>query len=75
MARTCDWILSTEETHQVYKGQVIMQHVEWLKNVQEWRYTQSILRIKVRFQRFASVTLNPNITILKTSDITATITK
>jgi hypothetical protein len=75
MARTCDWVLSTEETHQVYKGQVIMQHVEWLKDIEEWRHTQSILRIKVRFQRFASVTLNPDITVFNSPDVQAAITK
>jgi hypothetical protein len=43
LARTCDWTISNEETHQVYKGQVIMQHVERVQNVFEWRHTQSIL--------------------------------
>jgi len=75
LAKNCDWIISQEETHQVFKGQVIMQHVEWIASINEWRHTQSILRIKVRFQRFASVTLNPEISIFKTPDVTAAITK
>jgi hypothetical protein len=64
-----------DETHQVYKGQVIMQHVEWLSAFNEWRHTQSILRIKVRFQRFASVSLATEITVFNLPNVVAAITK
>jgi hypothetical protein len=75
LAKTCKWNISNEETHQVWKGQVILQFQEWLENVKEWRFVQSVLRIKLRFQRFVSASLVNGTTIYNQPDVTAAITK
>jgi hypothetical protein len=54
IARKCGWNQTQDETHQIYKGQVIIHNLEYL-GIDQWRIVRSVLRIKLRFQRFARV--------------------
>jgi fibro-slime domain-containing protein len=74
-AQKCGWKISQEEGFQVYKGQVVVINHEWQTSITEWRIIQSVLRIKLRFQRFVSVTVAQNPTVYNTKDLKAAITK
>eukprot|EP01130_Rhizamoeba_saxonica_P009281 TRINITY_DN376_c0_g1_i10.p1 TRINITY_DN376_c0_g1~~TRINITY_DN376_c0_g1_i10.p1 ORF type:complete len:955 (-),score=262.83 TRINITY_DN376_c0_g1_i10:452-3289(-) len=62
--QTCNWNTDdegndigdpSEVTHTVYKGQIIARFVDYT-TIEEFRFTQAVLRIKLRFQKFVSVT-------------------
>jgi hypothetical protein len=75
LAQNCYWKITQEETHQVYKGQVILAFQEYLESITEWRFTQSVLRIKLRFQRFVAVTLVNDVAVFNQPNATAAITR
>jgi len=54
----CGWKLLNEEGYRTYRGQVIVHNHEWLSNINEFRFIQSVLRIKIRFQVFISISFN-----------------
>eukprot|EP01130_Rhizamoeba_saxonica_P009288 TRINITY_DN376_c0_g1_i4.p1 TRINITY_DN376_c0_g1~~TRINITY_DN376_c0_g1_i4.p1 ORF type:complete len:950 (-),score=317.31 TRINITY_DN376_c0_g1_i4:452-3301(-) len=62
----------SEVTHTVYKGQVIARFVDYT-TIEEFRFTQAVLRIKLRFQNFVSVTTEIN--VFNQPDIKAAITQ
>jgi hypothetical protein len=74
IANKCGWNITQEEGFQIYKGQVIVHNYEWLVNITEWRKIQSVLRIKLCFQRFISV-YSPIITTISEANLTCAITK
>jgi len=55
LSSSCNWRVLEEETHISYCGQVILQMSEWMENICEWRFVQSVLNIKIRFQRFVRI--------------------
>jgi hypothetical protein len=72
-ASKCNWEIYREETHVVYCGKVVLQHTEWMENIKEWRFTQSMLRIKIRFQLFVKIEVGS--VVVNKPEITAAITK
>jgi len=54
-ASRCYWTVTTEAAFEVYAGRVILRHQEWLESIKTWRTIQSVLRIRIKFQRFVSV--------------------
>eukprot|EP01130_Rhizamoeba_saxonica_P000771 TRINITY_DN1068_c1_g1_i1.p1 TRINITY_DN1068_c1_g1~~TRINITY_DN1068_c1_g1_i1.p1 ORF type:complete len:981 (-),score=299.06 TRINITY_DN1068_c1_g1_i1:47-2989(-) len=62
----------SEVTHTVYKGQVIARFVDYT-TIEEFRFTQSVLRIKLRFQKYVAVTTEIN--VFNQPDIKAAITQ
>eukprot|EP01130_Rhizamoeba_saxonica_P018949 TRINITY_DN9676_c0_g1_i1.p1 TRINITY_DN9676_c0_g1~~TRINITY_DN9676_c0_g1_i1.p1 ORF type:complete len:811 (+),score=252.08 TRINITY_DN9676_c0_g1_i1:56-2488(+) len=52
----CHWDTYENEGYLVWKGQFIVNFQEWIVDITEWRYIQAVLRMKLRFQLFASVT-------------------
>jgi hypothetical protein len=72
-AKTCSWALSSDETAFVYKGQVIIHNMEWLTNLKQWRIIRSVLRIKIRFQKFIRV--NCDTTVFNEKLLTFAITR
>jgi len=73
IASKCNWEIYREETHEVYCGKVVVQHTEWMDNIREWRFTQSMLKIKIRFQLFVKVEVGS--TVVNRPELTAAITK
>jgi hypothetical protein len=73
LASKCSWEIYREETHVVYCGIVVLQHTEWMENIKEWRFTQSMLRIKIRFQLFVKIEVGS--VVVNKPEITAAITK
>jgi len=55
LASRCYWTVSQEETFQVWTGQVVLRHEEWVQSITQWRTIQSILRVSIRFSKFVSV--------------------
>jgi len=51
----CGWTQVQEEGYKTYRGQIIVHNHEWLQNINEFRFIQSVLRIKIRFQVFVAV--------------------
>jgi hypothetical protein len=77
-AINCGWNSAAniqEEGFKVYKGQVVVVFHEWQNNIGEWRRVQSILRIKIRFQRYVQVTIAQDPTIFGNKITNAAITK
>jgi len=74
-ASKCGWNVTQEEGFQIYKGQVIIHNYEWLDNFTEWRKIQSVLRIKICFQRFISVYSTNITTTVSEANLTCAITK
>jgi len=54
LAKNCLWNVTEQESWQIYSGRVIIHNQEWVSNDQ-WRIIRSVLRVKIRFQRFVSV--------------------
>jgi hypothetical protein len=53
-AKDCFWNKTDEDSHTVYSGKVIIHNQEWL-GTEQWRIVRSVLRVKVRFQRYVQV--------------------
>jgi len=67
--------VSQDEGYLIYKGQVIVHNYEWIEEITEWRFIQSVLRIKIRFQRFISVHIESNLTLFASFNFNAHITR
>jgi fibro-slime domain-containing protein len=74
-ANKCGWTITQQDGYNVYKGQVIIHNFEWITNITQWRIIQSVLRIKLRFQRYVQVTVAQNPTVFSTKQLGAAITK
>jgi hypothetical protein len=53
-AKSCEWNITQEETHLIYRGRVIVHNQEWV-GTDQWRIIRAVLRVKLRFQRFVTV--------------------
>jgi len=53
-AKNCLWNISDDQSYTTYKGQVIVQNLEWI-GLEQWRIIRSVLRIKIRFQEFIEI--------------------
>jgi cell division septation protein DedD len=66
IAKECRWNQTNEDAWLVYRGQVIIHNQEFT-STEEWRIIVSVLRVKLRFQRYVTVSselqniTNPNI--------------
>jgi len=56
-AINCGWKVVNEEGYRTYRGQVIVHNHEWLENIKEFRFVQSVLRLRVRFQIYVKINL------------------
>jgi hypothetical protein len=74
-ASKCGWNSVQQDGFLVLRGQVIIQNIEWLSNVGEWREIQSVLRIKLRFQQYVQVTVAQDPSVFSTKGLNAAITK
>jgi hypothetical protein len=55
-AQRCYWKVVQEANFEVYKGQIVLRHQEWVLNsIDQWRTIQSVLRVSIKFQKFISV--------------------
>jgi hypothetical protein len=75
LAVLCDWNIKNLECEKEYRGQIVYHNHEWVNNIQEMRFTQSILRIKLKFRVYIAVSLDsvainqPNLTAAITRQI------
>jgi len=58
LASQCGWDIVDSDGYRIYRGQVIIQNHEYLSNIQDCRFIQSVLRIKITFQLFVQVNLS-----------------
>jgi fibro-slime domain-containing protein len=73
IAKSCRWNITQEDAFLIYRGRVIV-HTEEYVGINQWRLLVSVLRVKLRFQRYLKVE-TPEIGITNDKVQKAAITK